>query len=81
MNKERYQKRRLFKKNAREVVRHHYFVLVMLCLVAIYFGAEFRYVTSQTNDTYNILTGKLDPRNGTGQNGDRYGLHEGKPPC
>ena len=58
MNKERYQKRRLFKKNAREVVRHHYFVLVMLCLVAIYFGAEFRYVTSQTNDTYNILTGR-----------------------
>lgn len=30
----------------------------MLCLVAIYFGAEFRYVTSQTNDTYNILTGR-----------------------
>ena len=31
---------------------------MMLCLVAIYFGSEFRYVTSQTNDTYNILTGR-----------------------
>ena len=33
-------------------------MLMMLCLVAIYFGSEFRYVTSQTNDTYNILTGR-----------------------
>ena len=30
----------------------------MLCLVAVYFGAEFGYVTSQTNDTYSILTGR-----------------------
>ena len=58
MNKEESQKRRLFKQNARKVLKHHYFVLMMLCLVAIYFGAEFRYVTSQTNDTYSILTGR-----------------------
>ena len=58
MKKEESQKRRLFKKNAREVVKHHYFVLMMLCLVAIYFGSEFRYVTSQTNDTYSVLTGR-----------------------
>ena len=58
MNKEKSQKRRLYKQNARKVVRHHYFVLMMLCLVAIYFGAEYRYVTSQTNDTYNVLTGR-----------------------
>ena len=58
MKKEESQKRRLFKKNAREVVKHHYFVLMMLCLVAIYFGSEFRYVTSQTNDTYSFLTGR-----------------------
>ena len=58
MNKEKSQKRRLYKQNARKVVKHHYFVLMMLCLVAIYFGAEYRYVTSQTNDTYNVLTGR-----------------------
>ncbi len=58
MNKEESRKRRLFKQNARKVLKHHYFVLMMLCLVAIYFGSEFRYVTSQTNDTYNILTGR-----------------------
>lgn len=58
MKKEESQKRRLFKQNARKTVKHHYFVLVMLCLVAVYFGAEFGYVTSQTNDTYNILTGR-----------------------
>ena len=33
-------------------------MLVLLCLVAVYFGAEFGYVTSQTNDTYSILTGR-----------------------
>lgn len=64
MNKEKSQKRRLFKQNARKVLKHHYFMLVMLCLVAIYFGTEYGYVTSQTNDTYNILTGR-DPE-GTG---------------
>ena len=58
MNKELITKRRLFKKNARSVVKHHYFVLVMLCLVSIYFGTEYRYVTSQTNDTYDLLTGR-----------------------
>ena len=58
MNKEKSKKRRLYKQNARKVVKHHYFVLMMLCLVAIYFGAEYRYVTSQTNDTYNVLTGR-----------------------
>ena len=40
------------------MVRRHYLVLMMLCLVSIYFGAEFGYVTSQTNDTYNLLTGR-----------------------
>ena len=29
----------------------------MLCLVAIFFGAEFKYVNSHTNDTYDLLTG------------------------
>ena len=58
MNKEVITKRRLFKKNARSVVKHHYFVLVMLCLVSIYFGTEYGYVTSQTNDTYDLLTGR-----------------------
>ena len=64
MNKEISRKRHLYKKKAREVVKRHYFVLVMLCLVAIYFGSEYEYVTSQTNDTYNLLTGR-DPE-GTG---------------
>ena len=64
MNIEISRKRHLYKKNAREVVKRHYFVLVMLCLVAIYFGSEYEYVTSQTNDTYNLLTGR-DPE-GTG---------------
>ena len=58
MNKEESGRRHQYKKKARDVVRHHYFVLMMLCLVSIYFGAEFGYVTSQTNDTYNILTGR-----------------------
>ena len=64
MIKERTRRRIDFKKNARAVVRGHYFVLVMLCLVAVFFGAEFKYVSSHSNDTYNLLTGR-DPE-GTG---------------
>ena len=45
MKKEESKKRRLFKQNALKVLKHHYFTLMMLCLVAVYFGTEYGYVT------------------------------------
>lgn len=53
-------KRRDWKSKARKVVKTHYVILVMLCLVSVFFGTEFSYVTSHTTDTYNFLTGQ-DP--------------------
>ena len=53
-------KRREWKSKARKVVKTHYVILVMLCLVSVFFGTEFNYVTSHTTDTYNFLTGQ-DP--------------------
>ena len=53
-------KRREWKSKARKVVKTHYVILVMLCLVSVFFGTEFSYVTSHTTDTYNFLTGQ-DP--------------------
>lgn len=58
------QGRKVWKKRAREVVKKHYILLVLLCLVSVFYGNEFNYVSSHTNDTYNFITGQ-DPE-GTG---------------
>lgn len=62
--KEERQRRKDFKLNARAVMKRHYFALLILCLVGIYFGSEFGYVKAHTNDNYDLLTGR-DPE-GTG---------------
>ncbi len=56
--------RQLWKAKARAVVKKHYILLVLLCLVSVFYGNEFNYVSSHTNDTYNFLSGQ-DPE-GTG---------------
>ena len=58
MRRERFERRRKLRNNAQSVLKKHYFVLMFLCLIAIFFGAEFKYVTSHTNDTYSLLTGR-----------------------
>lgn len=56
--------RQIWKKRARATVKKHYVLLVLLCLVSVFYGNEFNYVTSHTNNTYNFLSGQ-DPE-GTG---------------
>ena len=64
MNENAAAERKQWKQRAREVVKKHYILLVLLCLVSVFYGGEFGYVTSHTNDTYNLLSGQ-DPE-GTG---------------
>ena len=62
--KERKGRRTAWKTRAKAVVKKHYLLLVVLCMVAVFFGTEFSYVTSHTHSMYNFLTGQ-DP-DGTG---------------
>lgn len=64
MKEEELQGRLLWKKKARAVVKKHYILLVLLCLVSVLYGTEFSYVNSHAQDTYNFIAGQ-DP-NGTG---------------
>ncbi|MBR3719644.1 MAG: DUF975 family protein, partial [Firmicutes bacterium] len=62
--KERKSRRTAWKTQAKAVVKKHYLLLVVLCMVAVFFGTEFGYVTAHTHSMYNFLTGQ-DPE-GTG---------------
>lgn len=48
--------RKQWKKRAKTIVKRHYFMFVMLCLVAIFYGTEFNYVVTHTENTYRFLT-------------------------
>ena len=55
--------RKQWKKRARTVVKRHYVIFVILCLVGIFYGTEFNYVVTHTQDTYRFMTSvsqKLD---------------------
>ncbi|MCR4725444.1 MAG: DUF975 family protein [Clostridia bacterium] len=60
----RKQNRRLWKQDAKAVVKKHYVLFVLLCLIAVFFGTEFQFVTSNAHENYRLLTGQ-DP-DGTG---------------
>ena len=48
--------RKQWKKRAKTVVKRHYVMFVILCLVAIFYGTEFNYVVTHADDTYRFLT-------------------------
>ena len=51
--------RRALKRQGRQTLRKHYFLLVLLCAVAIFLGTEFSYVTSDAQAWYDILTDRV----------------------
>lgn len=51
--------RRAFKRRARQTVKRHYILLVLLCAVAIFLGTEFSYVTSDAQAWYDLLTDQV----------------------
>lgn len=53
------ERRRQWKESARAVVRSHYLFLVALCLAAAFFGTEFGFVKSHTENLYYAVTGQI----------------------
>lgn len=56
--KERVERRKVWKKAAVQVVQKHYVLLVILCLVAVFYGTEFGYVSAHAQDAYDFITGR-----------------------
>jgi len=48
--------RKQWKKRAKAIVKRHYVMFVILCLVAMFYGTEFNYVVTHTENTYRVLT-------------------------
>ena len=46
------------KKKARQVVKSHYLLLVVLCLIAVMYGTEFSYVKDMTDGLHSLITGQ-----------------------
>ena len=57
-------RRRKWKKNARAVLRGHYFLLTVLCLATVFFGTEFGYVKSHAVNLYYAVTGQYSELGG-----------------
>ena len=47
-----------WKKSARTVLKKHYVLLVIVCLVAVMYGTEFDFVNSNVQNLYNYITGQ-----------------------
>ena len=50
--------RKELKQRARHVVKTHFVFLVILCLVAVFYGTEFNYVRSAGENFYSFITGQ-----------------------
>ena len=50
--------RKEWKKSARKVVKTHYFLFLILAVVAIVYGTEFTYVKEWTQDIYSLINGE-----------------------
>ena len=46
------------KKKARSVVKSHYLLLIVLCMIAIMYGTEFSYVKDMTEGLHSFITGQ-----------------------
>ena len=45
------------KKKAKQVVKSHYLLLVILCLVAVMYGTEFSFIKSNVENLYDFVSG------------------------
>ena len=55
---DQHQMRRKMKLRARKVVKGHYALLVLLCLIAIFFGTEFTSIKTQNDNFHKLITGQ-----------------------
>ena len=50
--------RKKIKRDAKKVVRSHYILLVVVCMIAVMFGTEFGFVRSNADNLYKLATGQ-----------------------
>ncbi len=48
--------RKIWKKNARQVIKTHYILLLLVCVVLMYYGTEFGYVKANSQNIYQTIT-------------------------
>ena len=58
MSQNKHEKRKLWKQNAKAVVKKHYIILVLLCLVSVFYGTEYSYVQEHSQTTFDVISGK-----------------------
>ncbi|MBR6950574.1 MAG: DUF975 family protein [Oscillospiraceae bacterium] len=58
MNENRIDLRKSWKKRAKQVVKTHYVMAVILCLIAVFFGTEFVFIRTQAENLYAAATGQ-----------------------
>lgn len=51
--------RKLWKQQARKVIRTHYLLMVFLCLVAVFYGTELGFIRGNAENLYNAVTGQI----------------------
>ena len=50
--------RKIWKSNAKKVLRSHYLLLVLLCLISVFYGTEFGIVKSNAEGLISLITGE-----------------------
>ena len=55
---ERHEKRTQWKKAAKDVVKTHFVLLVILCLIGVFYGTEFGHVKLGAQEMYHFVTGE-----------------------
>ncbi|MBQ7703588.1 MAG: DUF975 family protein [Firmicutes bacterium] len=50
--------RKIWKKNARQVLKTHYILLLLVCVVIMYYGTEFGYIRTNAQNMYQYVTGQ-----------------------
>ena len=58
MKEERINQRKTWKKAAKQIIRTHYVMAVILCMIAVFFGTEFVFIRTQAENLYAITTGQ-----------------------
>ena len=54
----KHEQRKEMKKRARQVIKKHYILLVVICLICAYFGTEFSYINSDVQNLWSLINGE-----------------------
>lgn len=54
----KHEQRKEIKKRARQVIKKHYVMFVVICLICAYFGTEFNYINSDVQNLWSFIKGE-----------------------